>query len=74
MLADAGGEDERVEPTERRRHRSDRLGDPVRVEIEGERRCVRRVTHESRNVVGSCEPHETRLVLERMVELVEVTP
>src|SRR5207244_1619464 len=34
VLADAGGEDERVEPAEGDAHRADRAGDPVRVDVE----------------------------------------
>ena len=38
VLPDAGGEDERIEPTQCSGHGSDGLGDPVAVDVERERR------------------------------------
>ena len=72
MLADAGGEDERVEAAEGRRHRRDRLGDRGSVDVEREPRLVRRVARlERRDIVSAGEADETGLVLERLIQLVQ---
>ena len=69
MLADPGGEDERVEPVERGRHRRDRLGDPVAVDLEGELRAFAGIALDRLDVVGACERLEAGLVFESVVEL-----
>ena len=69
MLADARGEDERIEAAQGHRHRCDRLRDPVAVDLEREPRVFTRIALDRLDVVGARERPEAGLVLESMVEL-----
>ena len=69
------GEDERVEAAERDRHRADRGRDAVGEDVERERGRRRRRGLELAHVAASrpTSAEQARLVLERVVELVDAT-